>query len=54
MQYLFKQQSTAKGAFFMEHLHVLPEGYKPSLDLYHTQLAIKQAKDDFEEALAAP
>ena len=37
----------------MEHLHVLPEGYKPSLDLYHTQLAIKQAKDDFEEALAA-
>ncbi len=36
-----------------EHVHYLPAGYKPALDLYHTQLAIKQAKDDFEEALAA-
>ena len=37
----------------MEHTHVLPAGYKPSLDLYHTQLAIKQAKDDFEGELSA-
>ncbi len=37
----------------MEHTHNLPAGYKPSLDLYHTQLAIKQAKDDFEGELSA-
>ena len=37
----------------MEHTHYLPAGYKPSLDLYHTQLAIKQAKDDFEGELSA-
>ena len=36
----------------MEHTHILPETYKPNLDLYHTQTAIKQAKDDFEDELA--
>ncbi len=36
----------------MEHMHILPPGYKPTLDLYHTQLAIKQLKDDFEIELA--
>ena len=37
----------------MEHTHILPADYKPTLDLYHTQLAIKQAKDDFEDELAS-
>ena len=37
----------------MENTHFLPDGYRPTLDLYHTQLAIKQAKDDFEAELAA-
>ena len=37
----------------MENTHFLPPHYKPKLDLYHTQLAIKQAKDDFEDELAA-
>jgi len=37
----------------MEHTHILPAGYKPTLDLFHTQLAIKKAKDDFEAELAA-
>ena len=37
----------------MENTHFLPPHYRPKLDLYHTQLAIKQAKDDFEDELAA-
>ncbi|MGI5885431.1 MAG: aspartate--ammonia ligase [Candidatus Spyradocola sp.] len=37
----------------MENTHFLPPNYRPKLDLYHTQLAIKQAKDDFEAELAA-
>ena len=52
MQYLFKQQSTAKGAFLWSIFMFCPRDTSPRW-IFITQLAIKQAKDDFEEALAA-
>ena len=36
----------------MKNAHVLPEGYKPTLNLYNTQLAIKLIKDTFQTGLA--
>ncbi|MBR3166953.1 MAG: aspartate--ammonia ligase, partial [Lachnospiraceae bacterium] len=36
----------------MEHL-IIPEGYKPALNIHDTQVAIKTVKDVFQKTLAS-